>query len=536
MSVLYNQLDRQGEEFQRLFKLGRAGTEVAKRGRRAFGPKTRYIQKRARVSLERAQAAAGRDPADSAMVLATLEGGPIFDRDSNRFKDSLVRVRSAARHDRKRAQMARDAELQELADCIGPESGAAVRGKALLGDMGLREASDALQASPSRGLAVFDVVFNTGADAKAVAQWAGEHSRTSNLALALDNDWLRKTRTLMQADEKPLGKVPGLLPSCLASGFCVCTEDGRRIRAIRNRILNHLREWCRAGTPARTRLCEGEFVLRLHGAMKEPAVGDLWAALVAEQMPDEETALTGVQWWHVGMQYLKPFRPTFHVLREKVSHRATADRVILQGTGQFLVEGEACAMLHRRATWTSTLYDIVQTSERLWDFEPGEVAVQVCRRVGQHVWPLRMPRLPVVAGAAGAAPDAAGAPAEDEHPGGEDADADLPEADLGDVADEAQEEDEAVEVHADAELLVLAKDSPIVELPEPETPAPEAPEDGRPGSSGGAIAPVPRVYVGKALHLAVPGGDIIYYSRGYVAAVCRRGHGRYILTRGAHGG
>ena len=94
----------------------------------------------------------------------------------------------------------------------------------------------------------------------------------------------------------------------------------------------------------------GDFVLHLVGA-KEAAVDDAWASWTEENADDPQgQGVAGEIWWHIGLHYFAPLRPTFLAMTKKASHRETETRIVLQATGRFLLEHDACAELDRAAT------------------------------------------------------------------------------------------------------------------------------------------------------------------------------------------
>ena len=84
------------------------------------------------------------------------------------------------------------------------------------------------------------------------------------------------------------------------------------------------------GSSLRKKLIEGFIVLQLEGV--ERPNGDHAAQAVFGQ--------GDVVWLHIGLMYLRPYRPTFQLMHDLPDHveNAGGERIVLQGQGVFLIE------------------------------------------------------------------------------------------------------------------------------------------------------------------------------------------------------
>jgi hypothetical protein len=90
--------------------------------------------------------------------------------------------------------------------------------------------------------------------------------------------------------------------SCLDAGMCICSGVGVIVYALRNSLLRVLKQECPPKSHRRTLLVDGSVVL-LFAAWNHAHIGD-----GPRPLPDKTLAA------HVGLMYLSPFRPTYHVV------------------------------------------------------------------------------------------------------------------------------------------------------------------------------------------------------------------------------
>ena len=134
------------------------------------------------------------------------------------------------------------------------------------------------------------------------AAWA-QASPSTNLPLALEQVWLQTHQTIRHEQCSPVAEVPDAAPAgvCYSAGVCLCNDHGKRAKQLGARLLARLRVVFPATSDRRAKLLEGFIVLRIAFEPKE---------LDYEAILETENAF-GEVYFHIGLQYLNPLRPTF---------------------------------------------------------------------------------------------------------------------------------------------------------------------------------------------------------------------------------
>ena len=131
--------------------------------------------------------------------------------------------------------------------------------------------------------------------------WAHGISKV-NLSPKLEKQFLQQCRPVLGEDCESLPNTDTQPEptKCFEAGVCLCKGVGPKLKAIGNGLDTHMRKIFNAKCEHRLSLVEGFVVLRLMG---EPISDNV------DEIMGQENAFPSV-FFHVGMHYLTPFRPT----------------------------------------------------------------------------------------------------------------------------------------------------------------------------------------------------------------------------------
>ena len=133
-------------------------------------------------------------------------------------------------------------------------------------------------------------------------------------------------------------------------------------------------------------LLGGNVVVALHS--KQRAVGPHAAeARVVPSVAEFMSRPADVAWWHVGMMYLSPWRPTFHLLTTSDAEPLLPDTVSLRATGDFANHMIQFDTLARDMDWFMCFFAIVETPAMCAEFVPGELCVRPTTPPPELLWP-----------------------------------------------------------------------------------------------------------------------------------------------------
>jgi len=226
---------------------------------------------------------------------------------------------------------------------------------------------------PCNHLHAFDFAPDSAALAEHTLSVAKATSRTGNLGEALKVDWSRRVATIKH-DGLPqlpaLSKEERLASQCLHAGVCFCGAEGKALKRFGNNFLTRvLKAECHSLTPNRALLMDGKVVVALQSPAFEFA--PLYVMKDA-QPPDFITPAPGHSWFHVGLHYLKPYRPTFHELRRSSARPLVQGSVSLTASWGFSTFFKALAPLDRERPWWAQLFELWESEEPVAEFVPGE--------------------------------------------------------------------------------------------------------------------------------------------------------------------
>ena len=298
-------------------------------------------------------------------------------------EEAVAAAERAARFD---AAMLRDAGRQAQAAIAAYRENEGLHAQRLF-----MEAAPAAAASHDRALVpypcshlyAFDFAPDSAALAEHTLSMAKATSRTGNLGMALKMDWTRRVATIKQdgLQQLPgLSKEERLANQCMHAGLCLCSTEGKTLKRFGNNFLTRvLKAACPPLTPNRALLMDGRVVV----AFQSPAF-DFAPLFVMKQAqpPDFITPAPGQSWFHIGLHYLKPYRPTFHELRRSSARPLVQGSVSLAGSWAFSSLFKAVAPLDRERPWWAQLFQIWESEEPIAEFVPGEFCA---RPLGQPI-------------------------------------------------------------------------------------------------------------------------------------------------------
>lgn len=292
-----------GDRLAQLEMVGEAATRAGRacpprHGDSAFGAKGRETKRRGVQQLRESlsKAIRGMDKEDGALVVAqqlSFLGADI--------PICLSVARSALRrrslHERDRLEQ-QQSELLEFQNGVGQAS--LQRLQAELPGL----PTQALTPVPFPSCMCFECAPAAAAAVAEAVSWAYGH-KEANTSAGLRRCWDQLHHTLM---ENALARQDGAAASkpseCFNAGRCLCTSEGKRLRRLRNAVLQAMKKTFPPNSEKRSQLLAGEIIMQLTGTTK---VDDSDALL---DMDDPVKKLI----FHVGMLSLKPYQPTLMLL------------------------------------------------------------------------------------------------------------------------------------------------------------------------------------------------------------------------------
>eukprot|EP00971_Amphidinium_carterae_P347057 6488871-Amphidinium_carterae.5 len=162
------------------------------------------------------------------------------------------------------------------------------------------EATDLIPV-PCSSASAFYLPFKGSENATRAAGFAHQN-RTSNLSGYLEAEWLAAHEPIAgQSERWKSGK--GLASKCCATGFCVCTGEGKKLWQLRGRILDNMKKQFR-GRDKRSLLTSGRVVAFFNRVTACTCHADA----------------SGEIFMHLGHMSLSPYRPTVQILQRVNNH------------------------------------------------------------------------------------------------------------------------------------------------------------------------------------------------------------------------
>ena len=382
------------ESYREAVETGVAATERHRDvGGGAFGKRTRAVRN-SMAKLAKAQGlSVGRGAVGELGSLDVQVSGPNQVRASFNMAEQLTQQRSKVLALAKE-KGAKQKALFKALDEFHEKKTQDVLDTAFLSCGQLVDFMNDLHAYPHTCFAGLEVVFESLQQATELAEWSVENSRKSNLKRCLEKAWSAQVRCISDLQQGEPGKEERPKKSkCLGLGFCVCSIRGRQVFQARNRLLKLMKaSFKRTVAEQKHLMLAGHVCLRLlpqkqNVAEEEP---DLLTELL-RGAHEQETIVQSDKWWHLGLQYMKPYRPTFQELQHQTNR---AGQHLLQQTGTFYTDLEALATLDLSAEWTVEFYVLVETQTPTASLEPNQVWVQSYGEGMEAFWPPPVRRRP----------------------------------------------------------------------------------------------------------------------------------------------
>lgn len=212
--------------------------------------------------------------------------------------------------------------------------------------------------------------------AEKVVSYACQNPK-SQVGLALDLDWQRKASMV---DDEGLPPIPDRSHAekrameCFVAGVCLCSSEGKKLKQFCNAFLNKgLKVACGPHTAERRMLHEGYVVAALQ-SMPLPLAGvDAGHIVPTHCLEDPGGAPL---WLHIGLMYLSPFRPTFHLMQVGEEQTDDHDMVNLVPTGTFSSFYQTLQDLPLDRCWWVHFLKIVDSARPLTSVAPDQVNVE----------------------------------------------------------------------------------------------------------------------------------------------------------------
>lgn len=262
-----------------------------------FGPNARQSRSSQMKALREAMWENTKD-LDNEKHLMTISAQVL--RKGMSFQDSLSLARSAMRSEREKSRIFYEQQMAALKSFEGTHGAAAVRD--LVGTAPGFSAFN-LRPQPAGPCVAIEVAAPDPKEVSEIVAWAHQCA-SSNLGACLERAWM-DMHQLVQHDQCPPLPTDAAGPAkktCYIAGVCLCSGDGPKTKQIAERLLAHMRQVFPLPNESgnRKRLLDGFIVLRVCG---EPESYDYEDMLACEDCFAD-------MWFHIGLHYLSPFRPT----------------------------------------------------------------------------------------------------------------------------------------------------------------------------------------------------------------------------------
>ena len=181
----------------------------------------------------------------------------------------------------------------------------------------------------------------------------------------LDHDWECKHTMHCKGDHPELHESGPVSNPCHVAGICLCSGAGKALRFFITKLLSWSKEVFQPKSEMRHELAAGWFAFMMHGVDE-----------VARDTPpgdgaEGEGAAAGehMLFAHVGMHYLKPYRPTFLLMTYKDT---IGDVTNCEATDIYQTLYELLAKCMLSLTWRLRIFRLHSTAEAVAAFEPGK--------------------------------------------------------------------------------------------------------------------------------------------------------------------
>ena len=175
-------------------------------------------------------------------------------------------------------------------------------------------------------------------------------------------------------DDCPQIQVPKeTIHPCQMFHRCVCSIDGRRARAMLQRLSQKVKQWVKPGTMNRQALAQHDLLLRLR-------------SVEASAAEDDEAC---GMWWHIGHACLSPWHlvcQLVHALDDPRLPSGEAGKVFrMSGVVADLLQ--VCQDLDAQLAWMVELWQLSESLAPVHEFDPQLCWARKVDGTGEQFWP-----------------------------------------------------------------------------------------------------------------------------------------------------
>eukprot|EP00971_Amphidinium_carterae_P098272 1944163-Amphidinium_carterae.1 len=379
----YHQEQRANTElYQRCVQLGMVACDRKREdGVQGFGPTTRNLR---RKTEHMSQTLLPLSQPDKSLALGapTAVSGPegmqvVLLQD---IPGELKKVRATAKSEArsKRTEQQRDLHILETFD--------AGVGKQLLESVlqqfpELCPLQKHLKVIPHGFLKLVSMDFSDISIATSIAEWACKHSKNSNLRRALQDDWDRKNRVILEQAAGVDVAVPPLPKLCNQYACPSCCPSMKTKKRFRVAFLRLLKETFPRSVPDQKQaLSEGHIVFKVVVEGADTPADTCWAQEIATMLGEdvddaEQEHAPSPQWYHIALQYFKPYRPTC----QKLLHVKTdgQGRHTLQQSFEYVQDVEIFKGIAEKHICNVQFFRMVMTVEPVVAYQPMQCVVEL---------------------------------------------------------------------------------------------------------------------------------------------------------------
>ena len=279
-------------EYQKAFRVGKAGTSSRKQGGRGLGRKRVFEAVGRRAWLKQCHRALADIPSDQVGEVALAIARHAAANGAT-IAETLSIGRARAAEVTRREKLLADHELQTIEQYASTIGATAVQ---QFKEEFPQYRHELIVAEPAPFGPLLTVQAPNADEAVHAWSHAAEHSNATGLAVRLDKQWDFMHRPIVNADCQSVGNATEHSICCRA-GMCLCSDTGARIRARADKFLRYLAQICPPKTPNRSYLAASRLVLRFTGRPKS------YEEMLADDAEEVEL------WVHIGHMQFSPYSP-----------------------------------------------------------------------------------------------------------------------------------------------------------------------------------------------------------------------------------
>eukprot|EP00971_Amphidinium_carterae_P335243 6470973-Amphidinium_carterae.1 len=389
MNAKYQQEKAKGsKEFQGWVAAGKAATirHQHLKGGASFGPGRRHVVRAAAKMQSQALVEASHGHLDKVSFTALLDVGS----DGKLQRNLKAELTHCGRLAFAQARFKKQEHLRELEYLKQGVAAIDSRGKEqLLGVVpGFKGSLSHVFCIPSSDFARYFILSNKDLQPLlAIASWALQFSRKSNVAAYLRQDWENRNLPILDTDVTLLDEESHEVSKCLHQGCCTCSEDSKHLKLLQNRLFSIIKSMVAGASGNKTLLSNGYVCMQLL-PHKPSKPSNAWDSLLDEVVVSKVTeaecfSVEHTTWLHICLQYYRPFRPTFQYLREiSASNGCTT----LEFGHRWLTVWEVLQLLDLGVDWNVLFHETI-SSLAPCQLKPSQTEVKSLGLL-QQLWPL----------------------------------------------------------------------------------------------------------------------------------------------------